>query len=68
MERKSKEANEVFAGGGNLGEAGLCLADQDETGGAPAKSEILRGVRFGWFAYYCWAAGAIVLALALVLG
>ena len=24
--------------------------------------------RFGWFAYYCWAAGVIVLALALVLG
>ena len=24
--------------------------------------------RFGWFAYYCWAAGAVVLVLALVLG
>ena len=24
--------------------------------------------RFGWFAYYCWAAGLIVLALTLVLG
>ena len=24
--------------------------------------------KFGWFAYYCWAAGLIVLALALVLG
>ena len=24
--------------------------------------------RFGWFAYYCWGAGVIVLALALVLG
>ena len=24
--------------------------------------------RFGWFAYYCWAAGVIVLALAVVLG
>ena len=24
--------------------------------------------RFGWFAYYCWAAGVIVLALDLVLG
>ena len=24
--------------------------------------------KFGWFAYYCWAAGLIVLALTLVLG
>ena len=24
--------------------------------------------RFGWFAYYCWAAGLVVLLLALVLG
>ena len=24
--------------------------------------------KFGWFAYYCWAAGLILLALALVLG
>ena len=23
--------------------------------------------RFGWFAYYCWAVGLIVLALTLVL-
>ena len=29
---------------------------------------ITKKSKFGWFAYYCWAAGLIVLALTLVLG
>ena len=34
----------------------------------PRKIGDFVGSKFGWFAYYCWAAGLIVLALTLVLG
>ncbi|MBM6910321.1 hypothetical protein H9X92_14585, partial [Oscillibacter valericigenes] len=45
----------------------LCLAAQVKSRG-PRKIGDFVGSKFGWFAYYCWAAGLIVLALTLVLG
>ena len=51
----------------NLGAGGLCLTAQEIWRGTP-QNRRFRGAKFGWFAYYCWAAGLIVLALTLVLG
>ena len=34
--------------------------------GDPAKSKILWGVKFGFFAYYCWFAGALTLILTFI--
>ncbi|WP_326157967.1 hypothetical protein [Oscillibacter sp.] len=34
--------------------------------GAPAKSKILWGDKFGFFAYYCWIAGTVTLVLTII--
>ena len=34
--------------------------------GDPAKSEILWGAKFGFFAYYCWFAGILTLILTFI--
>ena len=34
--------------------------------GDPAKSEILWGAKFGFFAYYCWLAGILTLILTFI--
>ena len=36
--------------------------------GAPARLKILWGNKFGFFAYYCWAVGALTLVLTLLQG
>ena len=53
-----------FAEGKTLKRAGFAWPFEWNQRG-PRKIKILRGDKFGFFAYYCWAVGALALLLAV---